>query len=202
MTKSISGSHLKKYTALAVCCLGCSTSVLGAGSAHVHGHGQLLIAQEGQQWQLEFNLPAADVVGFEHAAHSEQDKQRLHNVEESLAIPERVFTTLGGNCEVAEQDVDLPGSGHHEADDHHDSHEHEEHADHEGNDEHEGHDEHETQHADVRLRYQLQCHGKLNGITVTLFDIAPSLGEIDVQWIVSAGQGQAEVSPQKRDLVW
>lgn len=196
MTKSITGSQLLKYSALGALYLICSPSVLGAGQAHVHGHGKLLIAQEGQQWQLEFNLPAADVLGFEHIAHSEQDQGRLYKVRESLAVPGSVFTTSGGNCEVTEQDADLPGSGHHEADEHHNSHEHEDHK------EHESHDEHETKHADVRLRYQLQCHGELTGITVTLFDIAPSLREIDVQWIVSAGQGQAEMSPQKRELVW
>lgn len=167
--------------------LTCSQPAVGAGQAHVHGHGKLLIAQEGTHWQLEFTLPAADMVGFEHAAHDEQDKAHLHDIAERLASPANVFTTKGGDCQVVEQVVSLPGAGH-------DEREHEE--------EHEAHSEHEASHADVSLQYQLQCSGDLQRLTLRLFDMAPSLGEIEAQWIVSAGQGQTELSSSKRELVW
>ena len=162
-----------------------SQSALGAGQAHVHGHGKLLIAQEGTHWQLEFTLPAADMVGFEHAAHNERDKEHLRHIAERLASPANVFTTRGGDCQIAEQEVNLPGAGHHE-----------------GEHEHEAHTEHKASHADVRLHYQLQCIGDLQSLTLRLFDMAPSLGEIEAQWIVNAGQGQTELSPSKRELVW
>ena len=178
-------SRSLKYGVLAAFFLTCNQPAVGAGQAHVHGHGKLLIAQEGTHWQLEFTLPAADMVGVEHAAHSEQDKARLHDIAESLASPANVFTTKGGDCQIAEQEVNLPGVGHHE-DEH----------------EHEAHSEHEASHADVSLQYQLQCSGDLQSLTVRLFELAPSLGEIEAQWIVNAGQGQTELSPSKRELVW
>ena len=184
-------SRSLKYGVLAAFYLTCNQPAVGAGQAHVHGHGKLLIAQEGTHWQLEFTLPAADMVGFEHAAHSEQDKARLHDIAERLASPANVFTTKGGDCQIAEQEVNLPEAGHHE-----DEHEHEAHSD------HEAHSEHEASHADVSLQYQLQCSGDLQSLTLRLFELAPSLGEIEAQWIVNAGQGQTELSPSKRELVW
>ena len=184
-------SRSLKYGALAAFYLTCNQPAVGAGQAHVHGHGKLMIAQEGTHWQLEFTLPAADMVGFEHAAHNEQDKAHLHDIAEKLASPANVFTTKGGDCQIAEQEVDLPAAGHHE-EAHEEMHEHE----------HEAHSEHEASHADVSLQYQLQCSGDLQSLTLRLFELAPSLGEIEAQWIVNAGQGQTELSPSKRELVW
>lgn len=191
MMINVTSSRWFNYSALAAFYLACSQSALGAGQAHVHGHGKLLIAQEGKQWQLEFNLPGADVVGFEHAAQSEQDKAHLQSVVSGLASPENVFTTRGGECQVSELDIELPKM------EHHDTSTHQEHHGHSAT-----HQEHDENHAEVRLRYHLACSGELNGIVVTLFDMAPSLREIDAQWIVSTGQGQADVSSKQREVLW
>ena len=186
MTSGILTSRIAKYSLLPALYLACCQTLFAAGHAHVHGHGTLLIAQEGDNWQLEFNLPAADIVGFEHAAQNQQDKMHLLALSEKLEDPVNVFTTSGGSCRIVEQDIDLPGNAHHERHDEEDSHEHVS----------------DKKHADVTLRYQLQCKSKLRAITITLFDLSPSLNEIDAQWIVDAGQGQTELGSAKRKLVW
>ncbi|MGL4207100.1 MAG: ZrgA family zinc uptake protein, partial [Aeromonadaceae bacterium] len=43
--------------------------------AHEHGHGQLNLALDGQQFLIEFQAPAADLVGFEKTATTAQEKQ-------------------------------------------------------------------------------------------------------------------------------
>ena len=43
--------------------------------AHEHGHGQLNLALDGQQLLIEFQAPAADLVGFEKTATTAQEKQ-------------------------------------------------------------------------------------------------------------------------------
>jgi hypothetical protein len=50
---------------MAFLCLSCQAVV---AQKHVHGDGQLLIAQDQQQWQFQFILPAADLLGFEYVA--------------------------------------------------------------------------------------------------------------------------------------
>ncbi|MGL4932766.1 MAG: ZrgA family zinc uptake protein, partial [Aeromonas sp.] len=42
--------------------------------AHEHGHGQLNLVVDGDQLMIELQAPAADLVGFEHAAKSDEEK--------------------------------------------------------------------------------------------------------------------------------
>ncbi|MGL5463191.1 MAG: ZrgA family zinc uptake protein, partial [Aeromonas veronii] len=42
--------------------------------AHEHGHGHLNLVVDGDQLMIELQAPAADLVGFEHAAKSDEEK--------------------------------------------------------------------------------------------------------------------------------
>ena len=47
--------------------------------AHVHGHVELNIAQDGKELLMEITAPGADVVGFEHAPKTaEQELSLIH----------------------------------------------------------------------------------------------------------------------------
>jgi hypothetical protein len=46
----------------------------GSLGAHEHGVARLDVAQEGTTLELDFNSPAMNIVGFEHAATSDADK--------------------------------------------------------------------------------------------------------------------------------
>ena len=172
-----------------------SQPAISASNAHVHGHGSLLIALEGNNLQLVFNLPAADIVGFEHAAITSEHKAKLGAVEQMLSSSDAVFSIEGGQCHVVNQDIDLPHHSHH--DEHHE--EESEHHHEEADNDEQGH--HES-HADVSLRYQLACKSHPAGLTVSLFDNAPSLGEINAQWITDSSQGQQDLSLSTRSLRW
>ncbi len=40
---------------------------------HMHGHGKLDMALEGNRLEMELNSPGMDIVGFEHKAHSDNE---------------------------------------------------------------------------------------------------------------------------------
>ena len=47
-----------------------------AEPAHVHGEGQINMAFEGQEGQIELDVPTDSVLGFESEAHSEKEKSK------------------------------------------------------------------------------------------------------------------------------
>lgn len=164
-----------------------------AAEKHVHGHGVLLVAQEAQHWQLQFTLPAADLLGFEHAPTTDDEIKHVKAVKDKVAQVANVFA-FSPACQVLEQDIDFPG-GHHEE---HDEADHDEES-------HEDHDEHEAghhHHEDIKLTYSVQCDSDVNALQVNLFDLTPSLHEIEVQWIVGSGQGMTELTGKSNTLQW
>lgn len=193
--KAISKSALLSKALAVALITAISQPAIGASNAHVHGQGSLLIAVEGNNLLLEFDLPAADIVGFEHTAVTSEHKAKLVAVEQMLSSPDTVFSIEAGQCHVVNQDIDLPHHSHH--DEHHE--EESEHHHEEADNDEQGH--HES-HADVSLRYQLACKSHPAGLTVSLFDNAPSLGEINAQWITDSSQGQQSLSSSMRSLRW
>ena len=147
---------------------------------HVHGHGQLLVAQDESNWQLQFSIPAADLPGFGHAAESDEQMQQVHQIEKQISEYSNVFS-VDGNCHLVSQEIDFPD---------HDA-------------EHETHDsQHEDEHEDVTLTYQLSCGDDISEMTVTLFRLAPSLSALEVQWANDKGQGMTDATPQSATVSW
>jgi hypothetical protein len=54
--------------------------LMASEPAHVHGEGRLNIAFEGQEGQIEVDVPADSVVGFEYEAKTEKDKKKEKDV--------------------------------------------------------------------------------------------------------------------------
>ena len=87
---------LKKILLLAVA--GGWGSGVDAGQ-HVHGEGKLMISQDGSQWQVQFVLPAADVLGFEHAPESPKQQAVVDRLAGRLGENDQVVT-LNGQCRL------------------------------------------------------------------------------------------------------
>lgn len=141
--------------------------------AHEHGVGQLDMAFDGNQIALELHAPGADIVGFEYAAQSAEDRAKVDAAVASLARPLDLFAMpAAAGCSVVQASASLESEEDHddhaEHDDHSDHDDHEEHTedghkdedhahdeghDHDGHDDHadsekhEGHDDHE-EHAE------------------------------------------------------
>jgi hypothetical protein len=104
--------------------------------AHVHGHVELNIAQDGKELLMEISAPGADVVGFELAPKTNKQKHQLKSAITILKDANNIFTfPTSAGCVVTDKSVThtLEGGNDH---DHHDGHDHNE-------DKHDEHDEHD-----------------------------------------------------------
>ncbi|MDH5918253.1 zinc uptake protein ZrgA [Vibrio splendidus] len=136
-----------------------STNVLAneefrSHEAHVHGKVEVNIAQDGQELLVEVTAPGADVVGFEHAPETAEQKKVFEQAIAQLNKPEELFGFNNASCTLKfksvtntlEDDHD-DHEGHDHAEGEHDDHEGHDHAEH-GHDDHEGYDHAEHDHDD------------------------------------------------------
>ena len=173
--------------------------------AHEHGVGTLDIAFDGDRIAMEFHAPGADIVGFEYAATSAEDRAKVDAAVAMLARPLDLFALpAAAGCSVVQASASLESEEAH--DDHgDDEHGHEDHAEHkeEGHDhaEHaaEGHSDHshaaEASHTEFHAEYMLTCADPAQAtlITFAYFDAFPNALEVEVQVISDRGATAFEV---------
>jgi G3E family GTPase len=164
-----------------------SLSFICQAQVHIHGQGELLIAQEDNHWQVQLTLPAADALGFEHTASTPEQQQ----VKQSLA------KRLAKNIDIIEfkKTCKLQSSKHSlqdiPKDHHHSDQQKEQHKHHHGH----KHGAHTGEHTDVEVEYMFTCPSPVSQIAVKLFPSMPSLTKIDARWITENAQGAAQLSP-------
>lgn len=173
--------------------------------AHMHGHVEFNIAQDGQELLLEVSAPGADIVGFEHPPQTDSEKQALAKAIDRLRQPQQLITLSGNaHCELEFKSVKhtLSDEQHDHAD--HDSHKHEEKHEHDEhkNDHHEdNHHDHEphAQHGSFTVEYHYQCGdvSQLSAFQTTWFDAFPSTKSIEVNVLTDRKQTALELTPTK-----
>lgn len=186
-------------------------TAIGSGSwaaerehdAHEHGVGQLNVAVEGEEVEIELVAPGADIVGFEHEATSEADKAAIASASEALADGDALFIfPAEAECRLEEAEVE---SGLLEDHDEHEEHdEHEKHDEHEGEDEHAHEDEHghegehedEETHAEFHAHYHFECEAPeaLKSVELRYFERFPNAEELEAQVITDSGQSAQELT--------
>ncbi len=202
-----------------------------AHGSHEHGAAQLDIVLAGNELAFEWRSPAANLLGFEHQAKTEAQKQQVSQVNALLSkansiidLPESAGCTLASS--QINSDILKPSSEHHEeheheeheheheheekhADDH--AHEHEEkHADtHEHEHEEKHHDEHEHEehgsaHADISVSYLFNCSNPsaITKLPVTLFQHFPLTEKVQVQGIINDQQMATSLTPENNNITW
>ena len=129
--------------------------------AHEHGVGQLDMAVEGNRIALELHAPGADIVGFEYAATSAEDRAKVDAAVATLARPLDLFVLpAAAECSVVQASAELESEAEHEehAGEKHDDHGDEDHAE-DKHDDHgdEDHAEHEDEagHTEFHAEYTL-----------------------------------------------
>jgi len=158
--------------------------------SHEHGVAQLDSALDGTALEIELRSPAVNLLGFEHAANTAEDKRRVADVRARLEQPERLFgLPAEARCKLGESRLESPlFSGK----DHEHEHEHE-------------HEQHGTgTHSDVRAYYRYDCSAPdaLSGLDLRgLFEAFPGTEKIQAQAIGPNGQqgrqlraGQAQIT--------
>ncbi len=168
--------------------------------AHEHGHGHLNLVLDGNQLMIELQAPAADLVGFEHAANTDEEKAQYAKAVARLQQPDGLFRfDPAAGCKLTQQELQAAKEDH----DHEHEHEHE----HEHDKADGAHDEHhhdDAGHADMGAMYTYTCAtpAKLTGLEATLFSLYPSLEKLSVQGILPTGQTAAELTPSANKLGW
>ena len=170
--------------------------------AHVHGHGRLDIAREGDRIALALVAPGADVVGFEHAPQSEADRAAVEAALDRLSRPlELIAFPEAAGCEVLEVAAELVGEDHAEDEAHaHDD--GDDHAHDEG-DEH-AHDDHDEAggHSEFHALWELSCTdpGAIDALAFPYFDAFPGAQELAVQVVSDTGARAFEVERDAPEL--
>jgi len=185
-----------------------ATSLQASERAHEHGVGQLSIAIEGNEVEIELVVPGADAVGFEHAARTDSERKAIVAAAEKLKEAKRLIRlTSEAHCHVEKTEV---ASALLESDkddhDHGHDHKHEKHAkqDEHKHNEHKEHDKHADGeiHSEFTAHYHFHCDHpeKLTGADVEFFKVFPSAHELVARWITSKGQGVTELTAKATRL--
>lgn len=171
--------------------------------AHVHGHVELNIAQDGDDLLIEITAPGADVTGFEHAPQSDSETKLLNQALENLNQADSLFTlSEAGLCSLEHADVGHNLGGHqpHHDEDHDDHNDHNDHTD--QHDQHHADDDadhaHHSEHGAFTIQYQYHCEqiSDLKQIETHWFDLFPSTREMQVNLLTDTMQTATELTPQ------
>jgi Protein of unknown function (DUF2796) len=180
-------------------CMALPLDLAYAQEAHVHGVGHLNIAIEGSRLEIEFEGPGDNVVGFEHAAETAEERSAVRAAEQRLRQPARLLVLpQAAGCALRETDLDIPAGattspahghkhGHGHAEDH-DDHKH----------------DHKNGHDDWRVRYVFACTAPaaLSSIRAApWFTAFPNTLELRVQVISGFGQSGFTLTPARSRIM-
>lgn len=164
--------------------------------SHEHGVGELNIAVDGNKVAMEFRAPGADIVGFEYAARSAEDRSAVDAAVATLARPLELFVLPSdAECSVVQASAELELEASDEEHGAHDEDHDDDHAAGHDDDAHEEDHSDEAGHAEFHAEYMLTCGNPdaISDLTFTYFDIFGNAREIEVQIISASGARAFEV---------
>jgi hypothetical protein len=122
--------------------------------AHVHGLAQINIALEGLKGEVEFEAPAAGVVGFEHEAKTPAQKKAVNDALNALRTrgQELVQFPATAGCKLTPKEIEVHREG--------------------------------AQHSEIHAHYDLVCAKAPTGsISFGVTKMFPSTTEVKVQFV-------------------
>ncbi len=156
--------------------------------AHIHGLATLTLALENKALEIQFESPAANLIGFEHQANSPEEKQAVKQAEVILKSPKLLFSFAGTSCKAIEKTVDISGV----TDREHDQHKHHNHS--------KDHDD--SSHSEIAASYRFSCKNtqELNSVATTLFNQFPRIEKINAIWVTETRQGSELLFPNRNTI--
>ena len=156
--------------------------------AHEHGVGVMNIAIQGNEVEIELELPADNVVGFEHEARTATEKKRVQDAAAKLKKAANVVVLPeGAACKLEKAGIESALLEDHDEHGHKDDHD-----DHGKSEEHNDHGE----HSEFAVHYYFYCAktGQLSNLEISLFKHFPSTHKLRVQYITPKGQGAVQAT--------
>ena len=181
--------------------------------AHVHGIAQLNITLEDNELYIEFETPAANIVGFEHAPKTDKEEASVDRAIASLKSAEKLFIIsklAGATLIQANVETGMEGGVEHDHDDEHkhERHKKDHHDDEHHDEDHADHDEHENeehgQHSDFKAVYRFSCQNpdRLMTMDVMLFHIFKGIEQINVQLLTSTKQSALQLTAKNSRITF
>ncbi len=147
--------------------------------AHLHGYGESNVVIDGNDVEIHFDSPSANIVGFEYKASTQKEMQAVSRAKSTLETPDKLFSFKGTKCVATEVNVDMSAllPSEHEEDHHHDT------------------KEKADIHSDVEAEYKFTCKDgkKLKSIKMLLLDEFPGLETFKVDWVKGNKQGSKKL---------
>lgn len=178
----------------------CLSLAAGASAAerreagqHVHGAGELRVAIDGGDVELELAGPAANFVGFEHAPRSPEQERAFAAALASLRDPAQLFSwPTAAGCALVAAEVEAPDHDEDHDEDHDDG-DHDDHGDDHGDDD--GHSEFVAIYS-----YRCQSPAALDRLGVRVFARFPGTEQLAAAVVGPRGQSAATLTPTAPDL--
>jgi len=149
--------------------------------AHVHGVVDLKFAIDDSLLEIELVSPALNLVGFEHRASNQKEKDAVLKTEELLRQYRSIFLFSVKSCLLSSVSIDMGGLIELE----------------------EGMLSEHTQkpdHSEIVARYRYKCGPESLPITVSLFDQFPKVVKIRAQWVNQIAQGSIVLTSERRTV--
>ena len=135
--------------------------------AHVHGEALLTFVLEGNEAMLALQSAAYNIVGFEHAPSTNEQRQEIQAALAILAKGDWFSISRDAGCQIEQADAstDLTRSNH-------------------------------QGHGDFYANFSLLCHNpaRLQEMELGLLQLMPAIERVEVQWILNERQGMSRAT--------
>ncbi|MCE2596508.1 DUF2796 domain-containing protein [Motilimonas cestriensis] len=183
-----------------------------AHGSHEHGAANIDLVLEGNELAFDWMSPAANLLGFEHQAKNDEQKQKLAEVTSLLAQPKHILVLPdAAGCKVTEHNIDsalftmnASADEHHDDKHHDDKHHDDEHHDDEHHDDEHHDDTHQDTHSDVTVSYHFECANpdEISSLSFSLFDHFLLTEKVQIQGIINSQQMAKTLTPKDHSLTW
>jgi hypothetical protein len=152
---------------------------------HEHGSGELRVAIDGNDVEVELEGPAANFIGFEYQPSTAAEQQTLDQALATLREPGQVLSwPAAAGCQLVSAEVTPPDYGDDEENGDHDGHDDDSHAGDQG-------------HSEIAALYAYRCSkpGSLDALRVLVFERFPQTGRLSASVAGPGGQTGATLTP-------
>ena len=155
---------------------GSSNTVAQNAISHVHGNAELNVVLMGQQLQVEFVSPAANLLGFERLPITDEESTLVNNTIQQLQHGGWLIEGILETCQLSTEAFEAPAYTEHE-------HEHES-------------SEHDAEaHSNFRVTYLYDCVMRpRKQLKILAFDHYTGIETLTVQWIADQKQGYTQLN--------
>lgn len=135
--------------------------------AHVHGEALITFVLEGNEAMLALQSAAYNIVGFEHAPSTDEQRQEIQAALAMLSKGEWFSISRDAGCQIEQADAstDLTRSNY-------------------------------QGHGDFYANFALLCHNpsRLQQMELGLLQLLPALERVEVQWVLNERQGMTRAT--------